>query len=242
MLIGYINEIIRHPVKSFYGESLQKSRVMDYGLYGDRSHAFLDETRPGKYLTITQFPEMALYKARFVGEENLDNYPDVEITTPEGMVFNWGDEELIKQLEMKSKRAISSIQYSPSYVPFGSIEEEHIQLVTDASVNKIKEIWGQEVDYRRFRPNLFISLIDKTPFVEESWFGKRIKIGNEVELELKRHCERCMIVTVNPDTAAMDSTLLKTIVKERNNFFGIYATVIRTGEIQVNDKVIIESC
>jgi uncharacterized protein YcbX len=37
MLIGYIQEIMRYPVKSFQGESVQKTRVMDYGLYGDRS-------------------------------------------------------------------------------------------------------------------------------------------------------------------------------------------------------------
>ncbi|SFM40719.1 hypothetical protein SAMN03159341_13132 [Paenibacillus sp. 1_12] len=237
MLIGHIKEIVRHPVKSFHGESVQKTKVMKYGLYGDRSHAFLDETRPGKYLTITQFPEMALYNARFVGEELIEKFPKVEITTPEGEIFDWEHEELIKQLENKSKRAISPIQYSPSFIPLGAIEEEHLQLVTDASLQKIKEIWGKEVNYRRFRPNLLLTLIEKVPFVEETWFGKRIKIGNEVEIELKRHCERCMIVTVNPDTAEKDATLLKTIVKERNNFFGVYASVIKTGEIHVNDKV-----
>lgn len=237
MLIGYIKEIVRHPVKSFYGESVQKTKVMHYGLYGDRSHAFLDETRPGKYLTITQFPEMALYKAKFAGDESLENYPKVEVTTPDGKVFDWRDEELIKQLENKSKRAVSPVQYSPSHVPFGAIEEEHLQLVTDASLHKMKEIWGKETDHRRFRPNLVISLNEKVPFIEETWFGKRLKIGNDVEIDLKRHCERCMIITVNPDTAEKDSTLLKTMVKERNNFFGVYATVIKTGAIQVGDEI-----
>jgi uncharacterized protein len=90
MLIGHIKEIVRYPVKSFNGESVQKTKVMEYGLYGDRSHAFLDKTRPGKFLTITQFPEMVRYKARFVGEELMEEYPRVEITTPEGKVVDWG--------------------------------------------------------------------------------------------------------------------------------------------------------
>ncbi len=51
MVIGQIKEIVRHPVKSFRGESVQKTKVMEYGLYGDRSHVFMDETRPGKFLT-----------------------------------------------------------------------------------------------------------------------------------------------------------------------------------------------
>jgi hypothetical protein len=60
---------------------------MDYGLYGDRSHAFLDETRPGKFLTITQLPEMVRYKARFIGEYLIEKYPKVEIMTPEGNIL-----------------------------------------------------------------------------------------------------------------------------------------------------------
>ncbi|MEQ2528454.1 MOSC N-terminal beta barrel domain-containing protein [Bacillaceae bacterium CLA-AA-H227] len=240
MLIGHIKEIVRHPVKSFHGESVNQTKIMEYGLYGDRSHAFLDDTRQGKFLTITQFPEMARYKARFVGEELMDKYPKVEIMTPEGKILNWGDEELNKEIENKSDRKISPITYLPSYVPLGAIEEENIQLVTDASLDKLKEIWGKtEVNHRRFRPNLLLTLKEKIPFIEENWFGKRMKIGREVEIQLKRHCERCMIITVDPDNAERDSTLLKTVVKERNNHFGVYASVIKTGEIHVGDEVLL---
>lgn len=30
MLIGHIKEIVRHPVKSFHGESVQNTKVMNY--------------------------------------------------------------------------------------------------------------------------------------------------------------------------------------------------------------------
>lgn len=240
LLIGHIKEIIRHPVKSFSGENVKETRVMEYGIYGDRSHAFLDETRPEKFLTITQFPEMVRYKARFVGEESIEEYPKVEIVTPEGKVFNWANEALIKEIEVKSKRRISPITYMPSHVPLGAIEEEHIQLVTDASINQLKELWGTtEVDFRRFRPNLFIDLQEKIPFIEEQWFGRRIRIGSKVEIQLKRHCERCMIITVDPDNAQKDPSLLKTVVKERNNHFGVYASVLKTGQIHVGDEVLL---
>jgi uncharacterized protein len=237
MLIGYIQEIMRYPVKSFQGESVQKTRVMNYGLYGDRSHAFLDETRPGKFLTITQFPEMTLYRSKFIGEESLEEYPAVEIIAPDGICYQWGDKELAKEIERKSKRKVSLIQYTPDHVPLGAIEEEHIQLVTDASVQKLSEIWGKQVDYRRFRPNLLLSLVHKVPFVEDAWFDRRLKIGQEVEIQLKRHCERCMIITVDPETGEKDPSLLKTVVQHRNNYFGVYATVIKTGEIHVGDEV-----
>ncbi|MEQ6390657.1 MOSC domain-containing protein [Bacillaceae bacterium S4-13-58] len=208
MLVGHMKEIVRHPVKSFSGESVRETQVMNYGLYGDRSHAFIDETRKDKFLTITQFPEMVQYKARFVGEESLEKYPKVEITTPEGKTVVWEDHELIEEIKSKSQREITPIIYPPSHVPLGPIEEEHIQLVTDASIDKLKELWeNQEVDFKRFRPNLFLSLKEKIPFVEEEWFGKRLKIGNAVEIKLIRPCERCMIITVNPDDANQDPSL-----------------------------------
>jgi uncharacterized protein YcbX len=123
-------------------------------------------------------------------------------------------------------------------VPFGAIEEEHVQFVTDASLEKIQELWGKEIDAGRFRPNFLFTLYENVPFVEDNWFGKILKIG-EVELEVKRHCERCMIITVDPENAHRDTTLLKTLVKERNNYFGVYATVIKPGEVEVGQQVLL---
>jgi uncharacterized protein len=240
MLIGHIKEIVRHPVKSFRGESVPKTKIMEYGLYGDRSHAYLDETKKGNFFTITQFQEMVRYKARFVGEERMDAYPKVEVTTPEGKILDWEDEELIKELENKSKRKISTKEYPTTHVPIGPIAVEHILLATDASLDHLKELWGKnEVDIRRFRPNLVISLKDKVPFSEEEWIGRRIKIGSEVEIQLVGNCKRCMIITVDPDNAERDPSLHKTIIKERNSNFGVYASVIKTGEIHENDEVLL---
>jgi uncharacterized protein len=237
VIIGHIKEIVRHPIKSFRGESVPTSKIMEYGLYGDRSHAYLDDTKED-FLTITQFQEMVRYQARFVGEESMEDYPKVEVTTPEGRVFDWEDQELIKEMENKSNRKISTTEYTPSHVPIGPIAVEHVLLATDASLEKFQELWGKdEVDLRRFRPNLFISLKDKKPFIEEEWIGRRIRIGNEVEMQFVGHCQRCLIITVNPDNAERDPSLHKTLIKENNNHFGVYASVIKTGGIYVDDEV-----
>ncbi|KHF38033.1 MOSC domain-containing protein [Halalkalibacter okhensis] len=238
MLIGQIKEVVRHPVKSLRGENVQTTKIMDYGLYGDRSHAYVDDTKQGNFLTITQFQEMVQYKAKFVGEESMEDYPKVEVITPEGKVFDWEDQELIKEMESKSNRKISTREYTPSHVPIGPIAVEHILLATDASLDKLNELWGKaEVDLRRFRPNLLISLEEKKPFIEEEWIGRRIKIGAEVELQFVGPCKRCMIITVNPDNAERDPSIHKTVIKERNNHFGVYASVVKTGNIHVDDEV-----
>ncbi|MFB7641279.1 MOSC domain-containing protein [Peribacillus butanolivorans] len=187
MLVGHVQEITRHPVKSFTGEQVQKTKVMGYGLYGDRSHAFKDKN--GKFLTITQVPEMVRYQAVFSGEEALDHYPEIQVKTPSGNVLTWGDTAFQEEMDQLLKQEASFVEYSPAHIP---------------------------------------------------WFGKRLQIGDHVELEIKRHCERCMIITVDPTDSKRDTSLLKTVVKERKNHFGVYASVIRTGEISLGDQVFLK--
>ncbi|MCM3338464.1 MOSC domain-containing protein [Paenibacillus sp. MER TA 81-3] len=234
--IGALKEIVRHPVKSFRGERVQHTKLMDYGLYGDRSHVFLDDTRPGKYVTITQCPKMAQYEARFAGPDNVEQYPRVEVRSPNGIVYDWEDEALKLELEQESKRAITPHSYTPQHVPFGALEEAHILLVTDASVRELEQLWGGHIDYNRFRPNLFIQLDDPLPFVEEQWLGRRLRIG-AAELELNSLCERCMIITVDPDSGERDASLLKTVVQERSSNFGVYASVLKTGDIEAGQPI-----
>ncbi|GGK32236.1 molybdenum cofactor sulfurase [Caldalkalibacillus thermarum] len=238
MLIGHIKSILRYPVKSFSGEQIKKTNVMPYGLYGDRSHGLMDENRPGKFLTLTQWPEMVCYQAKFSGRESLEEYPQVQVKTPEGKTLIWGDQQLIQELEQRSQRKVSPVNYRPGHVPLGAIEEEHIQLVTDASLTRLSELWGREVDVRRFRPNFLIQLIDFVPFIEDTWIGRRLKIGEQVELEVQRHCERCMIITINPADGTRDPSFLKTVVRHRQNRFGVYATVVKTGVVVEGDPVV----
>lgn len=239
-IIGELNTIIRYPVKSFYGEAISKSRIESYGLYGDRSHVFIDETKAKKYLMATHFPELMGYKAKFEGEERADQYPNVKITSPNGKVYDWEDHEFVREIQTIAGNHIYPKKYAPSYVPIGAIEEEPILIVTDSSIKKMESIWGNKIDYRRFRPNLVISLKEDISFSEDNWFGKRMIIGN-IELEIKRHCERCMIINIDPSNLKKDSSLLKTVVRERNNYFGVYATVIKTGEISTGEKVYLEN-
>jgi uncharacterized protein len=238
MTIGRLKNIIRYPVKSFKGEHVEATTVMNYGLYGDRSHVLLDKNRDGMFLTITQYPRMVLYEASFNGIETKEAFPRLEVRNPEGRSYSWGEEQFKQELEGGADTRLTFRKYSPDYVPAGAIEEEHLLLITDASLAKLEETWGKEkLDAARFRPNIIVSLDDKIPFIEESWSGRKLKVGKEAVIKIERPCERCMIINVDPETAEQDSGLLKTVVKERNNCFGMYASVYKPGEIFSADKV-----
>lgn len=241
MQVGSVKEIMRHPVKSFRGESVQQTELKTYGILGDRSHAFIDEDNNGKYLTITQYQDMARWEARFLGEDTNERYPEVEVISPDGQRFTWGDEELLQAMEQAADRKLSFVQYTPEAVPLGAIEEAPIQLVSQASVEEMERLWSQgAIDWRRFRPNLLLALDEDTPFLEESWYGRELKIGDEAVIRLIGPCERCMIITVDPDSGKKTPSLLKTVAKERRNQFGVYASVVKTGMIQAGDAIVLE--
>ena len=65
-----------------------------------------------------------------------------------------------------------------------------------ASAATLAEAVPGDCSMRRFRPNIVIEGVEA--WAEESW--TRIRIGDEVELELAKPCVRCIATTVDPDT------------------------------------------
>ncbi len=240
MKIGEITKLVRHPVKSFTGESISSANIMSYGVYGDRSHGFIDKNNDNKYLTITQYPKMVTYNARFIGEDNMNEYPPVEVTNEKGEKFQWGDIQLLQELEKNTEKELQTKQHTPDYVPFPAIEVDHVLLITENSLRSLEEIWGETIDERRFRGNIVFTIPNDSPYTEEKLIGQKLKLGDEVILQVNGFCERCMIITVDPKTGEKQPSLLKKVVKERNNHFGIYASIIKTGKINVGDSIEIQ--
>ncbi|WP_312094505.1 MOSC domain-containing protein [Niallia sp.] len=238
MNIGNIQKIMRYPVKSFTGENVLKAQIMSYGIYGDRSHAFVDKTNKDKHLTITQFPEMVTYKAQFLGEESLDAFPKIKVSASDGAQYNWEDQALRKRLEKETNRTLETITYSTTHVPFPAIEVDNILIISTKALSELSSSYGEPIDERRFRGNIVYDLQD-SGIKEQDLIGKRLKVGLEVIIEITKYCERCVIITVDPNTGKRQPKLLKQIVKERNNQFGFYARVIQTGTIYVGDQITI---
>lgn len=120
-------------------------------------------------------------------------------------------------------------------VPLLSVEAASILLVTDTSLQMLESMWGKPLDPRRFRGNFVLKLNDGAPS-EPEWVGKRTVIG-EVELQADSLCERCVVITMDPDTQKKDPSLLKLVNREFGLMFGVYASVVRTGQVRLDDTV-----
>lgn len=231
-VVGQISEINRYPVKSFAGESLETCTINTYGLYGDRFCAFVDETKDGwdSFITARDIPSMLTYKAKLVDK-------GVSVTSPNGLTFSW-NEELLDEIQRYSKRKISMTNYkapNPENPDLMSVDLASVLIITDSSLRKLEAIWGKNLDKQRFRANLIVS-IDENTFNENDWIGKQISVG-DAELQIDSYCERCSIITIDPDTLVRDTSLLKKVNEQMNLCFGVYASVKNPGQIHVGQKV-----
>jgi uncharacterized protein len=104
----------------------------------------------------------------------------------------------------------------------GTFDWAPLSLITTASVGAY--------DFRRFRPNLLI----ESDASEFEWVGAQLEIGG-VLMQVTERDTRCTIVTVDPDTAEADPSVLKAVAPE----IGVYATPLREGGIAERDPVVL---
>ena len=218
-----LKELWRYPVKSMAGERLQRCRVTEQGLEGDRRWAFIDRspTRDGKWFNIKQHAALMRYRARL-----LDG--GVDLVAPDGSSVGLGG-DLLRRFEAESERPLELRE-----LPGGNFDDSHILIVNLASVEAFGLEAGMPVDHRRFRANLYVDGLE--PEQELRWLGRVIRAG-EAALEVTDRCERCKVITMDPDTTEATPELLRVLVELHDERMGVYCRVVAPGTVAVGDFV-----
>ncbi|MFC5449814.1 MOSC domain-containing protein [Paenibacillus aestuarii] len=240
--IGKITHLTRYPVKSMAGEAMKRAPIAPYGLYGDRSHALIDNDKEGwdSFITARRYPQMLGYTASLPDSGGTkEAFPEVQIAAPDGRLLHWTD-DLLEELGGFPNRSISLKRHRPDSKELLAVDAGGLLLITDRSLRKIEERMGAPVDPRRFRANIMIELDEDAAEDEYAWVGSRLHLEDGTVLEVVEPCERCMLVTLDPDTRERNNAVLLAVKDVMNLQFGVYASVIRTGEVAVGDKLYME--
>ena len=114
-----------------------------------------------------------------------------------------------------------------------------VHLLTTATLDRLRELYPQgRFEVRRFRPNIVVSLGDGAAgFIEHAWIGRTVRIGDEVELGVTGPCSRCVMTTLPQGDLPKDSGILRTAAQHNQVNVGVYASVLRHGEIHRRDAV-----
>jgi uncharacterized protein len=239
-LIGRLTGIARFPVKSMAGEDLGQARIEAYGVYGDRSHAFIEDGVEGwdRYLTAREMPSLLTYHAALRAEVHPDELgiSGLQVTSPEGKLFEW-NEELLQEIQPHTKRSISLLRCQPDGDSLMAVDTGGILIITDRTLRRLEDFLGYPVDLRRFRANLVVALEQEIFMEDGGLIGHKLLIGDAV-IEVTAACERCMMITLDPDTLARDPRILKKVNEEMGLYFGVYASVVQTGDIRAGIRCI----
>jgi uncharacterized protein YcbX len=257
-LIGRVESLWRYPVKSMRGEEMTEIFAGYPGVYGDRLFAFATSANPRgfPFFTGRDQRQMIRYRARFRNPEkaahpvNLNEAEKlgsglnpisadasqlmVDVETPNGETFAIDDPALIAHLRLNTDenhelRLLRSDKAITDCRP--------LSIFAVQTAQKLGEETGAEVDKRRFRANIYVDLTSSAGFGEDEFVGRSLRIGSKVTVAVLQRDGRCMMITLDPDTAEKTPAILKAVAQAHEGMAGVYGAVLAEGMIRKGDAV-----
>jgi len=228
--VGRVVGLWRYPVKSMAAEALSKVDVSWHGLQGDRRWAFIrnESVRSGfPWFTLRQRNDMARYVPSFADSTKADTSRTI-VKTPSGDVLDIDDPALGLSLCSEGAQVIKQNR--------GVFDTFPLSLVTTQSIARLSELVGDELDVLRFRPNILVEADDDVPFMEESWVGRILRIG-ALRMRVDERDGRCVVITIDPATGERSPEILRTVIDQRQQCFGVYGSTVEPACVALNDKV-----
>jgi uncharacterized protein YcbX len=238
-----LTDIWRYPVKSCRGERLAEARVEPWGLAGDRRWMVVDAE--GNPVTAREQPRMLLITPELGGGDKITlsspGLPDLVVPVPSGTELVpanvWGADLLASPAGDEAAAWLTGIIGEPARLvylddptrrpirPDYSDPDDRVSfadafpllLTTEESLTSLND-WIAEgpkaaegpVPMRRFRPSVVVS--GAAAWAEDGW--RRVRIG-PVTFRSVKGCDRCVLTTINPDTAAKGHEPIATLARHR---------------------------
>ena len=255
-IIGKVDSLWRYPVKSMRGEELDEAFASYSGIYGDRVFAFRSSAnhKGFPYFTAREQRKLLQYRPRF-------RYPDkatrpinlieaetrnanplladlselvVDVETPDGKTLAINDRALIEMLRanVDQKHQVTLMQSQRAMTDCRPVSVFSLQ-----SARQLAEETGTSVDKRRFRANVYVDLTSANGFAENELVGRSVKIGPKVVISILERDSRCVVITLDPDTAEQSPAILKKVAQAHDGMAGVYGAVMVEGMLHKGDPV-----
>jgi len=123
----------------------------------------------------------------------------------------------------------------------GNYDVAPVSLISGQTIARLAKESGTTENAMRFRPNLLVDLHGGEAYEEVNWVGRILRVGNSARIAITEVDFRCMIVTLDPATAAASPSVLHCVAQQHEKRAGVYATVLASGNIRVGDTVAVEN-
>lgn len=240
---GTLKHLRRYPVKGIAGEDLSEVFVTFAGPIGDRVYAFSDPQNHTNmpWMTARQWRGMILLQPRFLEPPpSAQERPGassfrVEVTTPEGARYDVRDPQFLQYLEGHFGRPLE-FRFSERSMH----DARPVSLISRQTIDALSVETNLTLDHRRFRANFVVDWDSTGPFYEDLLVGRRIRIGDVLEVMIVKNDARCVVITVDPDTAAASPEVLQVVAKHHASCAGVYGAVLREGIVRRGDRVSVD--
>jgi uncharacterized protein len=237
-----VTDLYRYPVKSCRGDQLAAGTVEPWGLAGDRRWMIVD--LGGEVVTAREHPRLVLVTPfltgggiRLTGPDG----PDLTVTAPPGdeliPVTVWQSKLLAAPAGAAADAWFSRVtgervrlvylddptrrRPNPDYSRDGDrvsfADGYPLLLTTENSLAALNQAIAAgpraaegPLPMRRFRPNLVVA--GTAPWAEDGW--RRLRVG-DVTFRSVKGCDRCVLTTIDPDTAATGKEPIATLARCR---------------------------
>lgn len=95
---------------------------------------------------------------------------------------------------------------------------------------------GDDVDIRRFRPNILIDTGDAEGLPEVEWAGRRLRIGG-AEIEVKTTTVRCSVPSHRQRDLDRSGAVGRALIEHTKQHLGAYATILTPAQVALGDPV-----
>ena len=114
-----------------------------------------------------------------------------------------------------------------------------VHVLTTATLDRLRELYPQgRFEARRFRPNMVVQTPEgERAFVEDTWIGKVVAIGETVRLKITGSCPRCVMTTLPQGDLPKDVGILRAVAQHNRANVGVYASVLQGGRVRRGDSV-----
>ncbi|RYU96626.1 MOSC domain-containing protein [Emticicia agri] len=263
-----ITEINIYPIKSLGGISLQTAEVEDRGLQYDRRWVLADGGNI--FMTQRENEQMALIEVSIESDGLKVSHRKKDIaplkvpfepeTNDNRMITIWDDvvrairvndeadawftEVLGKETHLyyqpDDSIRLTDPKYSITHEEHTSFSDAYpVLIIGQSSLDFLNEKLEEKMEMKRFRPNLVFS--GGEPHDEDNF--RYFQVG-EARLVGVKLCARCVLTTINPETAERGKEPLKTLTQYRRNgskiLFGQNLLVVEKGKIALGDEIILE--
>lgn len=147
--------------------------------------------------------------------------------------FGVPDDEPLPDLSMFPLRKLAELAIYAT--PVGIFADAYaLHVVTTSSLRAMAAVGG-DFDVRRFRPNVVIES-DLDGLAEQQWLGGTLKAG-EVTMQVEIPTIRCTVPLREQAGVPADPQVMRTVSREGDRCFGVYADIASTGTLRVGDAV-----